>query len=532
MPDNGLALLAACLRDAGHEVQIWDPGTVSTLRDCLTPEHRRRARFLLAKRRRADLDEESSLELSALEEMRQLGLRRLYQVMATRLTERLRQERFDVLGLKLWFGPGLTAGLQLAEQVGRVHQHLRIYAGGPMATLAPDLVLQRAPVLRGVCVGEGEEAIVAIADASLAGREPSGVPNLRLRSDHQRSTARSRGFSFAHAPSPCYSDEVYPSVASGDKAPVFYVEDSRGCPRRCWFCGHALFNGPGVRVRNASSVVDEMDGHHRDFKARAFRLTGSSTPEHQYGQIASLLRERRRDYLYSGFAHIESWSAAAFQPLRRSGLTSVFVGIETGSERLLREVMGKRRDPTRLFERVTACLDQGIFVCASIIFPSPGETAETEKETFALLCRLLEGRPHCAVPIQPAFPQPGSRWGDNMARYGFSGNREAVLEDMVNRRISRLVPSHLVKPLPYQLDGVPFADLAARSSEFARRLAERGILTGISDETVLLAQAADREVTEFARETGEIFASADSDRLADIIRSMRAGHAREMEVPA
>jgi len=478
------------------------------------------------------LDEESSLELAALEEMRQLGLRQVYQVMTARLTEALRQERFDVLGLKLWFGPGLTAGLQLAEQVSRVHRKLRIYAGGPMATLAPDLVLQWAPVLNGVCVGEGEEAIVAVADAALAGREPSGVPNLRLRSDDRGSMARHHGSSFPRSPTPCYSEEVYPSVASGDKAPVFYVEDSRGCPRHCWFCGHALFNGRGVRVRPASGVADEMDAHHRDFKARAFRLTGSSTPEEQYGQIASHLRERGRHYLYSGFAHIESWSEAAFEPLRRSGLTAIFVGIETGSERLLREMMGKRRDPTRLFERVTACLDQGIFVCGSIIFPSPGETAETEEETFALLCRLLEGRRNCAVPIQPAFPQPGSRWGEDMARYGFSGNREAVLEDMVNRRVSRLLPVHLVKPLPYELDGVPFTDLAARSWAFARRLAERGILTGISDETVLLAQAANREVTEFVRESDEIFATADGDRLVDLIRCMHPGSARAMEVSA
>lgn len=38
MPDNGLASLAACLADAGHEALVWDLGTVKTVRDHVSPE--------------------------------------------------------------------------------------------------------------------------------------------------------------------------------------------------------------------------------------------------------------------------------------------------------------------------------------------------------------------------------------------------------------------------------------------------------------------------------------------------------------
>jgi radical SAM superfamily enzyme YgiQ (UPF0313 family) len=520
MPDNGLALLAGCLQATGHEVEIWDPGTVTTLRDCLSADQRRRLRVLLSKRKNGSLDSQSFLELAAFDEIKKLGLYRIYREMTAKLDNALQHGTFDVLGLKLWFGPGFSAALELAERVGRLHPELRVYAGGPMSTLAPELVLSKSSVVSGICIGEGEEAIVAIADACLTGAVPCGVPNLLLRSDGGRINYK-HGTSFATVPPPCYAEEVYPSVAAGDKAPVFYVEDSRGCPRQCWFCGHSLFNGQGTRLRTPADVVDEMDNHHRAFKAKAFRFTGSSTPEQQYWQIAEQLTERERNYLYSGFAHIESWHNTDFAPLRKSGLSALFFGLETGSERVLKESMGKRRDSKRLLERARACLDQGIFLCTSVIFPAPGETDDTEEETFALLCELLEGRPDCAVPIQPAFPQPGSKWGDEMERYGFTGDRMRVLEDMLERRVSRIIPSHLLKPLPYELDGASFTELARRSHAFGCRLSERGILTGISDETVVLALASGRPLRDFLRESDEIFTEADSDRLNDLIQRMR-----------
>ena len=43
MPDNGLAALAASLLDAGHHVQIWDPGTLDVLHDVAQPRLRHAA---------------------------------------------------------------------------------------------------------------------------------------------------------------------------------------------------------------------------------------------------------------------------------------------------------------------------------------------------------------------------------------------------------------------------------------------------------------------------------------------------------
>ena len=110
-----------------------------------------------------------------------------------------------------------------------------------------------------------------------------------------------------------------------------------------------------------------------------------------------------------------------------------------------------------------------------------------------------------------------------MTRYGFSGDRQSIVEDMAHRRISRLLPQHVTAPLPYRLDGMTFERLVARSQQFAQRLQARGILTGISDELVLVALASGRSPREFVTENHEIFSLADSDRLTDLVRLVRSG---------
>ena len=168
-------------------------------------------------------------------------------------------------------------------------------------------------------------------------------------------------------------------------------------------------------------------------------------------------------------------------------------------------------------------MDAGIFVCGSVIFPAPGETAATERETFSFLVDLFGGREVGAVPVQPAFPAPYSEWWEQMGAYGFEADRGALLADLLQRRARRFVAPHAGHALPYRLDGLPFPALSQRTGEFARRLREHGVLTGMSDETVLIALAAGYPPREFQRIEREIFILGDADRMAEVIHRVRLG---------
>ena len=527
MPDNGLASLAAVLVDGGHEVEICDPATLSVLRDHLYPEERETLRRLADTLRTGRVSGVVATEMALVEQLLESTVHRVYARLHEQLDRKLSRKRTDLLGIKLWFGPALREAMQVAESLVSRHPRLRIFVGGPMATLMPERLLQEFGAVEAVCVGEGEETISALAEHCDRGLPLSGIPNLVTRNG-SGFDASPRSFpDLGRLPRPTYLPDIYPAMSGEEKLPVIYVDDSRGCPRRCPFCGHRAFSGAQRRQLPASRVVAHMKHWHHQLGARAFRFTGSSTPEPLYRKIADLLLEEPAKFLYSGFAHLDSWQSPDYARLRRSGLAALFVGIESASRDLLRGGLGKALNPVRLGGQISACMAAGIFVCGSVIFPAPGETLSTEQETFRFLVDLFGGHELGAVPVQPAFPTPYSEWWDHLRAYGFEADRAALLADLLRRRARRFVAPG-TDPLPYRLDGLPFSELSAKSARFVHRLRERGVVTGMSDETVLIALAAGYSPREFQRIDREIFILGDADRMAEIIRRVRlGGHAEQ-----
>jgi hypothetical protein len=77
------------------------------------------------------------------------------------------------------------------------------------------------------------------------------------------------------------------------------------------------------------------------------------------------------------------------------------------------------------------------------------------------------------------------------------------------------------------MDGLPMQAAAERTTAMARQLEGAGILTGMGDDSVLVAYAAGIPPAEFRRLERAIFVTADADRMTDVIRAVREGRARE-----
>jgi hypothetical protein len=528
MPDNGLALLAACLIGQGHRAEVWDLGTVSTLRDLVGTDDRTSLQTLLAAMERGALGPEHVEQLRVLDERVVDGLRTIYRALFARLERRVAAGGVDFIGLKLWMGAGYRIALELAAELKKRHPRLEVFAGGPVGTLAAELLLATHPVLTAVCVGDGEEAIVGLAEHCDGRRALCDVPNMAIREGAGVRLPRPHFTDLNTLPVPAYDPDIYAATAGAQSLPIPCIDESRGCPMGCHFCAHSRLSGGRWRVREAEGILAEMDACRQTLGARAFRFAGSYTPSSVYREVADRLLASGVPTLYSGFAHISGTKIEDLPTLRRSGLVALFFGVESGAPELLRGPLGKKIVPQKAREVLAACLDAGIFVSASIIFPSPGETDETEAQTVGLLTELFAGRTgECSVPVQPAFPQPGSQWWKDFESYGFSGDRQELLEAICSLRVRHLLPVSLWEPPPYGMDGHGIAYHTARTTAFARKLESRGILTGMADEAVLIGAAAGYEPREFHRLQRRIFVTADAEAMQDIISRVREGRGTE-----
>ncbi len=525
MPDNGLALLAACLLEQGHQAEVWDLGTVSTLREMVDAEGRQLLRGLLKRLQQGALDEDLVAGLRAMDRRVERGLGGIYRRLFERLERRVAGGGVDFVGLKLWMGAGYRVALELCDDLRARHPGVKVFAGGPLAAMAPKLLLNEHPVLDGVCVGDGERTVVQLAEHCQGQRELADVANLAVREGGGVRLPQPDFVDLNDNPMPCYDPAVYPTVEGNQCLPIPCIDESRGCPMGCYFCAHSRLSGSRWRLREVDHVLAEMDSCRRQLGAFAFRFSGSYTPAKVYRAVAEGVLLEGKPTLFSGFAHVGGVRVDDLPLLRRAGLVALFLGVESGARELLAGSLGKKTRPARVRQVVRACLDAGIFVSASVIFPAPGETAETEAATLDLLTDLMGGRQDCAVPVQPSFPQPGSQWFTDMERYGFAGDRDELLSAICGLRVRHLLPVSLWEPMPYSMDGRPIVEHTMRTVAFARKLEAAGITTGMADEAVLIGAAAGYTPRQFHALQRRVFVTADADAAEEIILRARRGAA-------
>lgn len=170
---------------------------------------------------------------------------------------------------------------------------------------------------------------------------------------------------------------------------------SRGCMYNCAFCGgaHNLNHDVTIRYRSLFEIEKEI---------REILLLNP-----QIGSIRVLddlfLRDRESIdnaiSLFGGFSNL-SWRGMAhvltfvkrlelLPSLKQSGCRELFIGIESGSERI-RKKINKPGSINRIIEVVTAILESGIDVKGYFMFGFPSETAIEADETYSLALTLKD----------------------------------------------------------------------------------------------------------------------------------------------
>ena len=358
-PPLGLAYVAASLREAGHEVRLLD---------CTFLSRERALRLALAAR--ADV----------------VGV----YCMAT------------MRGDAVWFAQQLRGRCDL------------LVAGGPLPTCEPETFLADFDV---VVRGEGEQTMVDVLAAHATGADPGAVPGAVA-------AAADGGAAAAGPPRPFAPDLDALPFPARDLLPnaayishgrrrwgyaVTTVMSSRGCPFACEFCSNVVF-GASYRERSPASVVDEVEqalalGYDRvAFSDDVFTMR----PE-RVAAVCDEIERRELRFAWECLARVDGIDSATAERMRRAGCRTVFFGIESGSDEILR-VMRKGITATQARKAVWAAHGAGLEVGAFFILCYPGETDGTVLETL----RFAAGLPLDYLGLSMPYPLPGTPLRERM----------------------------------------------------------------------------------------------------------------------
>lgn len=295
--------------------------------------------------------------------------------------------------------------LRLAAKVKALSPETRILLGGPQASATAKRTMEVCPQVDAVLCGEVEESLPVFVKCGH--KAPSLVPGLVWRHDgliHQNPWP-------SPPPASAFLTPAYDLWAQ-ESVPFLPVEAGRGCPYGCRFCSTSPFFGRRFRTRPASVVVAECETLVTAHKSREVTLINDHIAvEMEFvRQLARLWKASPvlRDVPFSCSLRPDSASAEVVSLLAEGGATKVFLGIETGSQRM-QKVVGKNINVSQVVPVVRAFHEHSVGVSAAFVVGFPEETQEDLAQTFALVERLLPW-PNVTPVINVLSPHAGSAY--------------------------------------------------------------------------------------------------------------------------
>lgn len=189
--------------------------------------------------------------------------------------------------------------------------------------------------------------------------------------------------------------------------PYARILTSRGCPVGCSFCQVKNISGNKWRPRSAECVVDELALLKEKYGIKAFIFEDDNPffQKERTKKMFRLLKERNLNLKWkaAGVA-VFMMDEETFKLMAETGCQMIGIAVESGSERILKQVIKKPVDLKKVPQMIKLAQKYGIYVAANFIIGFPGETWDEIRQTlhFAETC----GADYCK--IYPANPLVGT----------------------------------------------------------------------------------------------------------------------------
>ncbi|MCP4650703.1 MAG: B12-binding domain-containing radical SAM protein [PVC group bacterium] len=312
--------------------------------------------------------------------------------------------------------------------------------GGAHPSVLPQESLRHADM---VCIGEGEEALLELIKSLSLGERNQSIKNIWFKDGDNivKNELRDLTEDLDEYPFPDmdWNSQIVITENGAEKMHEdhfqgeYNIITSRGCPYSCCYCYNSYrrqqYKGKGkyLRMRTIGNVIDELiiakaqlkNVHLINFWDDSFMARSNSD-----FLLFKELYSKNINLSFFALAEPMAFNEAKVSILRECGLEMLQIGIQTGSERVNREVYNRRvtRDQTLATAQVISRL--GIKVIYDVIFNNPYENEDDLRETVRLFANFP--RPFALQGFNLIF-YPGTEMAKRALKDGFisqKGNQE------------------------------------------------------------------------------------------------------------
>jgi anaerobic magnesium-protoporphyrin IX monomethyl ester cyclase len=278
--------------------------------------------------------------------------------------------------------------------------------GGPHPTFFPEMI--EADGVDGICIGEGEEALVDLANALDAGTFEPTIPNWHFKWNGEivRNPVRRLQADLDALPPPDRA-LIYDADPVSRASRIKHFIAGRGCPYRCTYCfNHALLElyrgkGPFVRLRSVPSVLEEVKQVRERYGLEfVVFLDDTFILNRKWLREFTELYPRAVGLPFFCNVRANLVDEEMVQLLARAGCHSVSMGVEVGNEQVRNELL--KRDMTReqILNAARLLRQAGIQFTTTNMIGLPNTTFENDLETLDLNIECKPAYAHVMI-FQP-----------------------------------------------------------------------------------------------------------------------------------
>lgn len=343
--------------------------------------------------------------------------------------KKLKLDDYLFVGISMLTGEMISDGLRVAKLIKAHNSRIPIVLGGVHPSLLPEESL-RNELVDIVVIGEGDRTVQELTACLLGeGGDLSGIKGIGYKdADKQIIINPPREFMNMDE---LEFDIPYELIGVDYSGPVMMpVHTSRGCPYRCGFCYNPALNKRKYRHKSAERVIAEMEYLKEKYNAKSFCFAYEDEFFIDINRAYRIFRhiiDKGWKIKWTAFCRFNTFVRAYekfgedfIDALKRSGCYYLSFGAESGSQRLLDEIIQKDIKTEQVLKTVEILKKAGIQHRVSFMCCFPTETREDLNAEFELIDKVSTDNSFLTLGLFTYLPFPGTRIYELVKKeYGF-----------------------------------------------------------------------------------------------------------------
>jgi radical SAM superfamily enzyme YgiQ (UPF0313 family) len=299
------------------------------------------------------------------------------------------------------------------------------------------------------------------------------------------------------------------------------INDALGCPyNACSFCNYKKIY-PKYYSKKVSNIIDEIESLVKS-GIGLFRFSSGSNELEDSILIAEKIINKGLKINYSFFNRVEKEAQKNYESivdkyklLMKSGLRAVFLGAESGNEKILKEIMNKGIKYEDIVYTIKAIRDAEkqtnikFDIALSIIYPHPIIDGVTLEECYKDTLKLIEETRPDSVLVNPPAPFKDSPWlKEEKYGYGYINKEnlnhekkiQSIIQSMIKVDYKPYLPPSMWDHPPITLQGLNAKEIFELNSKMRTSVTKLDIVNDLGDDSFIMLRAANYNGVEGAKD--------------------------------